>query len=130
MRAGSCTLVLETMHKMILIYADGSTTEAFLLARTENQIRVAIPGSDDPLELTNVHGTWVSEDCEPVRVEFAWQGKTRERVLEEADCICSHELAARLLHLLWSGSDEGQLTADAPLGARELGALPVASRGN
>ena len=91
---------------MVLIYADGSRTEAFLLARTENKIRVAVPGSDDPLELTDVHGTWVSEDCEPVRVEFAWQGKTREQVVSEADCICSHDLAARLIHLLWNADEE------------------------
>jgi hypothetical protein len=97
---------MEAVHHMVLIYADGSRTEAFLLARTENRIRVAIPGSDDPLELTDVHGTWVTEDCEPVRVEFAWQGKTREQILTEADCICSQELAGRLIHLLWSGSDE------------------------
>lgn len=90
---------------MILTYADGSRTEAFLLARTENKIRVTIPGSDDPLELTDVRGTWITEDCEPVRVEFAWQGKTPERVLAESDCLCSHELAAHLIHLLWSGDE-------------------------
>ena len=91
---------------MILTYADGSKTEAFLLARTENKIRVAIPGSDDPLELSEINGTWITEDCEPVRVEFAWQGKTREQVLTEADCVCSHDLAARLLHLLWNADEE------------------------
>ena len=112
MRAGCCNLVLEAVNKMTLTYADGSRTEAFLLARTENKIRVAVPGSDDPLEFTDVHGTWVSDDCEPVRVEFAWQGKTREEVLTEADCICPHELAAHLIHLLWSGSDEDQLNAE------------------
>src|ERR1035438_502314 len=126
--AGSCTLVLETVHKMILIYADGSRTEAFLLARTENRIRVAIPGSDDPLEFTDMHGTWVSEDCEPVCVEFAWQGKTREEVLTEADCICSHELAARLIHLLWNESDEENLQADAPFGAGDGLATRAAGR--
>jgi hypothetical protein len=97
---------MEAVHHMVLTYADGSKTEAFLLARTENRIRVAIPGSDDPLELTDVHGTWVTEDCETVRVEFAWQGKTHEQILTEADCICSQELAGHLLHLLWNGSDE------------------------
>ena len=106
MRERSCTLEMEAVHKMILIYADGSRTEAFLLARTENKIRVAVRGSDDPLELTDVHGTWVSEDCEPVRVEFAWQGKTREQVVSEADCICSHDLAARLIHLLWNADED------------------------
>jgi hypothetical protein len=39
-------------------------------------------------------------------VQFAWQGKTREQVLTEADCICSHDLAARLIHLLWNADEE------------------------
>jgi hypothetical protein len=96
---------------MVLIYADGSKTEALLLARTENKIRVAIPGSDDPLELTDVRGTWVTEDCEPVRVQFAWEGKTREQILTEADCVCPHDLAAHLIHLLWCPDDEAPRTA-------------------
>jgi len=101
---------------MILIYADGSRKEAFLLARMENRMRVAIPGSDDPIELTDVNGTWVTDNCEAVRVEFAWQGKTREQVLTEADCVCSDDLAARLLHLLWNTEDEaGSKAAHAPL---------------
>lgn len=112
---------------MVLIYTDGSRTEGILLARTENTIRVAIPGSDDPLELTDVHGTWVTEDCEPVQVEFAWQKKTREQILSEADCICSHDLAARLLHLLWSGDDEDHLKAKAVPSDAE-GFLPLSVR--
>lgn len=91
---------------MVLIYADGAKTEAFLLSRTENKIRVAIPGSDDPLELTDLNGIWVTEDCEAVRVEFAWQGKTNEEIVTEADCICSHDLAARLVHLLWNAEED------------------------
>jgi hypothetical protein len=102
---------------MILTYADGSRTEAILLARSENKIRVALPGSDDPVELTDIHGTWVSEDCEPVRVEFAWEKKTHEEVLSEADCVCSQELADRLLHLLWNGSNQEEVKADAPSAA-------------
>ncbi|MEI9974836.1 MAG: hypothetical protein WDO73_23970 [Ignavibacteriota bacterium] len=76
------------------------------------------------MELTDIHGTWVTEDCEPVRVEFAWQGKTRDQLLTEADCICSKDLAARLLHLLWNADEEAApktktLTADAD------GSLPL-----
>ncbi|HEX3744788.1 MAG TPA: hypothetical protein VHW09_12690 [Bryobacteraceae bacterium] len=113
---------------MILTYTDGSKTEAFLLARTENRIRVAIPGSDDPLELTDVNGTWVTEDCEPVRVQFAWQGKTPEQLVSEADCTCSHDLAARLIHLLWNADDEtpaldGNLAMAAGGGDRAAGAI-------
>ena len=115
---------------MILTYANGSRTEAFLLAQSEGKIRVAIPGGDDPVEFTNVSGTWVSEDCEPVRVEFAWERKSRAEVLSDADCVCSHELAARLLHLLWAGSDEQELQAGAPLTSRALLAMPAAGRDN
>jgi hypothetical protein len=115
---------------MFLTYADGSRTEAVLLARSDNKIRVAIPGCDDHMELTQIHGTWVSEDCEPVRLEFAWQRKTREEVLSEADCVCSQELAARLIHLLESGSDENQPQAKSPLATISLFALAEASRGN
>jgi hypothetical protein len=93
---------------MVLIFANGSRTEAVLLARNENKIRVAIAGSDDVLELTDVHGTWVTEGCEPVYVQFAWEGKTPEQIVTEADCVCSHDLAARLVHLLWNADEESQ----------------------
>ena len=115
---------------MILTYANGSKTEGFLLARTENKIRVAIPGCDDPMELTDIRGTWVSEDCEPVRVEFAWQQKTREEVLSEADCLCSHELAARLIHLLWSGDEESESKPNASVASLGLPAVWAISSGN
>jgi hypothetical protein len=91
---------------MTLTYADGSKLEAFLLARTENKIRVGIPGIEDPLEITHIHGTWVTEDCEAVSVQFAWEGKTQEEVVTEADCFCSHDLAAHLVHLLWNPGEE------------------------
>jgi hypothetical protein len=96
---------------MVLIFANGSRTEAVLLARNENKIRVAIAGSDDVLELTDVHGRWVTEGCEPVYVQFAWEGKTPEQIVTEADCVCSHDLAARLVHLLWNADEESQTTA-------------------
>jgi hypothetical protein len=90
---------------MILTYADGSRTEAILLARSENKIRVALPGSDDPVELTDIHGTWVS-----------------------ADCVCSQELADRLLHLLWNGSNQEEVKADAPSAADAAAATRVVGR--
>ena len=114
---------------MILTFADGSTTEAVLLARTENKIRVAIPGSDDPLELTDVHGTWVSEDCEPVRVAFQWQVETRGQVPAEADCICPRALAERLIRLLWTGEEDRWKTDRALSTPRPL-ELDAAGRGN
>jgi hypothetical protein len=113
---------------MILTFADGRRSEAILLARTENKIRVAIPGSDDPLEFTDVHGTWVSEDCEPVRVQFAWEKKTPEELLSEADCVCSHDLAARLLHLLRTGDSQPDPQSNGPLAALETDGIPAAWR--
>src|ERR1035437_392723 len=107
---------------MTIAYADGRTLEAVLLARTdntltvavkntENTLRVAVKNTDDVLVFSGVNGTWVSEDCEPVRIEFAWQLHSREAAVAEADCICPKELASRLMHLLFSGSNEERLKA-------------------
>ena len=71
-------------------------------------------GGDDPLELTEISGVWISEDCEPVQVQFAWQRKTQAQIVEEAECICSRELASRLIHLLWNGADELEMANAAP----------------
>jgi hypothetical protein len=91
---------------MTIQYANGMKMEAALLARRENTIRVAPRGGDDVLEFTNLRGTWISEDCEPVRIEFEWERRGRRPEISEADCICSQELAARLIRLLVSGEEE------------------------
>ena len=64
-------------------------------------MRVAIQGSDDVLEFTLSNGIWISEDCEPVQVEFAYRADAAQ--IREKDCICSHEFAAELIHLLFAG---------------------------
>lgn len=101
---------------MTLTFSNGTTTEAVLLSRSENKMRVSLPGCDDPIELTEIGGVWASEECELVQVRFAWQQKSQSQILEEADCLCSQELASRLLHLLWNGTDEQEAagTAAAP----------------
>ena len=99
---------------MTLTFANGTRTHAALLSRSENKMRAAMRGGDDPLELTEISGVWISEDCEPVQVQFAWQKETHSQVVEEADCICSHELASRLIHLLWNGADEWEVANAAP----------------
>ena len=80
-------------------------------------MRVALKDTNDAAEFTEIHGVWVAQDCEPVEIEFAWQKKSKQAVVSEADCVCSHELAARLIHLLLSGEEEESrdlppLTAD------------------
>ena len=106
---------------MTIYYTDGRSLEGVLLRRTDDSLRVAVEGSDDVEEFTRINGVWVSGDCEPVRIEFAWERHSRkEDALREADFLCSHELAARLIHLLWNPDEEekpAQLTPRAAVAA-------------
>ena len=93
---------LEGEKIMTIRYANGHTVEAVLLSRTENGMRVALQGSEDVLVLSQVNGLWVTEECEPVEVRFAWESPAAPPVAE-ADFICSPELAARLIDMLHNG---------------------------
>jgi|ERR1700679_3551896 hypothetical protein len=93
---------------MTIQYTDGKALEAVLLSRTETKIRAMVEGGDDVMEFSNIRGAWVSEDCEPVRIVFAWQRKKAVKKVSAADCICSQDLAARLIHLLLSGEANSQ----------------------
>jgi hypothetical protein len=90
---------------MKVIRRDGTIKEAVMLSQTDGTIRAVLKGDDDVTEFVNVHGTWVCEDCEPVRIEFAWEQIEPKPIPTEAECICSKELAARLIHLLVSGGE-------------------------
>jgi hypothetical protein len=110
---------------MTLRYTDGKTIEGVTLARTANMMRVAVEGCEDAAEFINVHGTWVSEDCEPVTIEYGPRRNPLATV-SEADCICPPELAARLIDLLptdsaedeWEGQSTPQRFEDVFLFAR------------
>jgi hypothetical protein len=97
---------------MIIRYSNGYQIEGVLVSRTDDSMRVAIQGSDDILHLNLIHGTWISEDCEPVQVDFAWKKEDGPMVTLD-DCICSKELAAKLLHLLFSGDTDAEAEAAA-----------------
>ena len=99
------TITLEVVN-MTIRYADGRTMEGFILSRDEQVIRVAVKNQEDAMVLTCVNGTWISEDCEPVDVEFEWQRYRRKETISEFDCICPKELAARLIHVLLSGDED------------------------
>jgi hypothetical protein len=110
---------------MTIRYINGQILEAVLLSRTETTIRAAIRGSQDSLELNQIHGVWVAEDCEPVEVEFSWTRYGGAQEVTEADCVCSHDLAARLIHMLYAGSEEPPaaptpLTGNMPVAAAQL----------
>jgi len=102
---------------MKIRYADGRAIEGVTLVRTANMMRVAVKGSEDAAEFINVHGTWISEDCEPVTMEYGPR-RNAPTTLAEADCICPRELAARLIDLLLTDSAEdeweGQTTPQRP----------------
>lgn len=97
---------------MTITYANGAVLDAVVLSQDENTIRAAVAGDADVHTLTHIHGTWISEDCEPVVVEFAWQSQRSPGNPSEADCVCSKALAARLIGMLWGGSAQDDSAAD------------------
>ena len=82
---------------MTIRYQDGRSVRAIQLSRVDNTIRVAIHGEDDSRLFECIDGTWVSEDCEPVSIDFEWQLTVRRTVPAEEVCIYSQELAATLM---------------------------------
>jgi hypothetical protein len=95
---------------MKIRYADGRTIEGITLSRTANTMRIAVEGSEDAAEFINVHGTWISEDCEPVTIEYGPR-RNAPATLSEADCICPRALAAVLIDLLLTDSAEDEWAA-------------------
>ena len=96
---------------MTIRYSNGYTVEAILLTHTQESMRVEIQGGDDVAEFREINGRWVSEDCEPVEMEFAWTRRADAPVVTVDDCICSQELAARLLDMLFSGESDPETIA-------------------
>ena len=99
-------------QNMTINYSDGRAVEAMLLTRTESTLLVAVQGAGDVMEISDINGTWVTADCEPVTIGFAWQQLDRKPKVSEADCYCSHELAARLIGLLFTDSSEDTTESD------------------
>jgi hypothetical protein len=90
-----------------ITYSKGTVLDAILLSHDEHEIRAAVAGIDDTLTFTCVHGTWISEDLEPVSIGFAWQRTGTAPALTEGDCLCPRDLAARLIHSLFNGDEQG-----------------------
>lgn len=99
--------------KMTIRYANGTIKESVLLSRAADSLRVAIEGCDDVTELRRINGVWVTDQCEPVYVAFAWEREPATEVTE-ADCICAPEVAARLIHLLYVAEEEAPKVSPAP----------------
>ncbi len=106
-----------------ITYLNGTTLKAIPLAYDRNVIRAVAPGGDDVLVFTRIHGTWISEEIEPVTIEFEWQRRVATCVSSEDGCICSKELAAHLIQALLSGEERDKaggnsLYAFSPEGTR------------
>jgi hypothetical protein len=88
---------------MTITYPNGETLQALLLSRGEDTLRTAIAGGDDVRIFKLIHDQWISEEWEPVQIDFAWSRCGSSNVPSEADCICPKDLASRLMSMLFSG---------------------------
>jgi hypothetical protein len=95
-----------------ITYPNGTVLEAIVLSHEENEIRAIATGCDDVLAFTRIHGTWISEEIEPVAIEFVWQRRRKSPVTSEDDCVCPKELAARLIESLFRGCEPKEAVAD------------------
>lgn len=98
---------------MTVTYVNGRTIKAALVVRTDKSIRVVLAGTDDVTEFTQINGAWVSEDCDPVHIEFGGPRRTTRQYTEE-DFACSKELAARLIHMLLNPEEDEDLSTPIP----------------
>jgi hypothetical protein len=90
---------------MTLTYANGQTIKAALVVGDDKWMRLVLAGSDDVTEFTRINGTWVSEDCEAVQIGFGLSGRANHQYKEE-EFVCSHELAAQLIHKLLNEDED------------------------
>jgi hypothetical protein len=56
---------------MLIRYQNGATFEAVILSLQGGEMRVALKGGDDVVELHFVNNAWLTEDCEPVTFDFS-----------------------------------------------------------
>jgi hypothetical protein len=94
---------------MTITYSDGTVLEAIVFAHEEESLRVAVAGEGDVRILRRVGGNWLSEDNQPVKVQFAWESQHPAVVPMESDCICPPELASRLIAMLNENTGEDDL---------------------
>src|ERR1044071_6408494 len=100
------------MTKMKITYAKGTVVEALLLSRGVDTLRAVAISDDDARTFALIGETWISEECEPVQIEFAWSECGGDKVLSEADCICSQAFSSRLVSMLVAGSNDDDANLD------------------
>jgi hypothetical protein len=88
-----------------ITYLNGTVCKATVLSHADDEIRAITPGCDEILAFTRIRGTWISEELEPVAIEFEWQRTGQSPATSERDCICPKDLAAHLLQTLRAGCE-------------------------
>jgi len=89
---------------MTIKYANGTRMEALMLSESAVTLRVAVKGVEDATTYQQVHGVWIAETCGPVEIEMDWEKKAG--AAPDVVCICSKELAERMIRLLREGAAE------------------------
>ena len=105
-RQGLFRVSPEAHNAVVTItHLNGTVRKATVLSHAYDKIRAVAPGCDDILAFTRIHGAWVSEEIEPVAIEFDWQRRAPGPAASEHDCICPKELAAHLVQTLLAGCE-------------------------
>jgi hypothetical protein len=98
---------------MTITYPNGTVLEAIVLSHDEDAIRAIAPGNGDVLAFSCIQGAWISEELEPVTIEFEWQRRGAPTAGSEDACICPTELATRLIQSLFAGCEPGDAASEA-----------------
>ena len=97
---------------MTITYLNGAVLRATVLSHADDEIRAIAPGCDDILVFTRFSRAWISEEIEPVTIEFEWQRRAPVRAAFEEDYICPKELAVHLVQTLFAGSEPQHAVPD------------------
>jgi hypothetical protein len=97
---------------MTITYPDGTVLQAIVLSREEHEVRAIAPDCDDVLAFTRIHGAWISEELEPVTLEFGYLRGEAPPVFSEDDYICPKELATRLIETLLGACERDESAAN------------------
>ena len=95
---------------MTIRYPDGTVVNALLLSRGNDTLRAVAPHDADVRTFTLRSGSWLSENCEPVTLEFNWEHNQQSAIPEETECTCSKPLARKLISMLFAGSEMDSVT--------------------
>ena len=97
---------------MTITYPSGTVLPAVVLSRGEEEIRAIAPDCEDVLVFKQIRGTWISEELEPVTIEFGRQSVTAPAAYSDDDYICPKELAASLIQSLLGACERDEAGTD------------------